>query len=428
MDVLLAIPLIAAMALALPAKKHIRFGVTAFALLVVLAVFQTTGGRGTIGLSSTYIVVAIVALIAILSLRKQHLPLLFLPLAVYLALGMTLIWEPQSGQLGSAVNLLFGAIAWSAGALLGSLYRGDPGAERWLVVGLLLVVAFELVVCALQLAGLQIFVPDARTIELEGGRANGTFAHPSTVGKILTLVLLLVLPSTRSADAWTRRLAFVAVVASILPIVLSASRANLLAVAAMVLVWSLLQPQVGFSLKRFALPAVGGVVILVFLDQILSRFDQGTGEREHFMGVALEQLGRTPWTGVGPGSYVPVVGRFDALTAQGWPVHNIFVLQAVELGIIGATLFFLPFVIVMLRSAGRWRASGSEGSFARAVLAYVPALIAIGWTGWGWLAPDVLLFACFAFAFVSAQLRQRGEESPVGALAGSDVRVGVARS
>jgi O-antigen ligase len=118
------------------------------------------------------------------------------------------------------------------------------------------------------------------------------------------------------------------------------------------------------------------------------------------MEVALLQFADTPWFGVGPANYVRVVGMRDALTAEGWPVHNAFMLQIVELGIIGALLFFLPLLYMFVRSILAMRLVSRQGDYARAVVAYLPAFVLISWTGWGMLAPGMaaLLFFCLAFS------------------------------
>jgi len=389
----------------LPAKPHVRLTATLGVVLVVLAVFQTTGGRGSVSFTASYVVVFAVAAIALLRFRSESTPWVFVPLLVYLALGVFAVWDGGSGQSGGLINIIFAVGAWTAGLFLGVLYRDNPKVERRLVVLLLLLVTFELVVCLLQSVGVDIFSVEGRTGELEGGRSNGTYTHPSTIGKVLTLTAVLLLPSTRSRDGVTRRLAMSGFVISILPILISLSRANLLAIGAMVLVWSFVQPREKFFGRRFTLPAMFGVFTLVFLDTIFARFQESTGERDHFMTVALEQLARDPWFGVGPAGYIRTVGQYDPLTADGWPVHNIFVLQAVELGIVGAALFYLPFCVVLIRAFRFIRVPGRRGDFARAIIAYLPALIVIGWTGWGLLAPGALALMCFVFAFAYVQMK-----------------------
>ena len=56
-----------------------------------------------------------------------------------------------------------------------------------------------------------------------------------------------------------------------------------------------------------------------------------------------------PWAGVGPNSYVAIAGASDPLTASGVPVHNVLLLSAAELGIIGALLLWLPFAMAATR-------------------------------------------------------------------------------
>ena len=84
------------------------------------------------------------------------------------------------------------------------------------------------------------------------------------------------------------------------------------------------------------------------------------------------------------------LGPTDPLTALGWPVHNSFILAAVELGLLGALLFFLPVIWSILRaiklSVGRSPGKGES----RLLLSTAPGLLIIGLTGWGLLADSIL--------------------------------------
>ncbi|WP_371029168.1 O-antigen ligase family protein [Pseudoclavibacter sp. JSM 162008] len=391
------------LALMLPAKPVLRAVASLAILLAVLAVFQTTGGRGTVTVSASYVIVACVGLVGLVAFWRKSSPWLFVPLAAYLAFGMAFIWDGGAGQSGGTMNIVYIMLAWAAGAFMGSSFRDRAELDRSFTVLLVLIVVFQVLVTALQTLGVPIFELTGRSLDLEGGRANGTFTHPSTIGKVLTLVMMLLMPMTRAADATTRKLALFGLLLSIVPIALSASRANFVSALAMILVWSLLQPRdTKFFSRRFLLPALVGVVSLFFVDSILERFNKDPvgGEREHFMEVALVQFADTPWFGVGPANYVRVVGMRDALTAEGWPVHNAFMLQIVELGIIGALLFFLPLLYMFVRSVLAMRLVSRQGDYARAVVAYLPAFVLISWTGWGMLAPGMaaLLFFCLAFS------------------------------
>ncbi|MDN4475424.1 O-antigen ligase family protein [Demequina sp. SYSU T00192] len=390
-------------ALFLPARPPVRAGAALLVALVVMAVFPRTGGRESVGLTATYAVVSAIGMVGVLSFRRQVIPWLFIPLSAYLAFGLAFVWPSSSAVRGGTVNILFAILAWSAGALLGDSFRKYAEFRRFTVAIIAFIIYLQAAICVLQIIGIPIFETTGQTAILEGGRASGTFAHPSVIGKIFVLCLVLLLPATKSKDVMSRRLASAGVAFGLLAIILSMSRANMVGAAAMILAWSLFQSRDGLTPRRFALPVIAGLLGLLFLNSILGRFDQDSGERAHFMEVAQQQFARTPVFGVGPGRYIEAVGSYDALTAQGWPVHNTFMLELVELGLVGAILFFLPFVAVAVHAMSRLRSWSDGDDHARALIAFLPALVVIGWTGWGLLAPSTLAFVSFVYAFSRAQ-------------------------
>ena len=399
---------VGAILLLLPARPFVRF-VSGFGVYFVLGVwFWTTGGdRSGYAITGSYL---IIGALAIVSLTSRHATTwafrAYLPLIVFYAFAITFVWSGGATQLGASINLAFALGAALAGSYLGQLYREDPRCAR-VVVGLILAFAtFELAICILQSVGFDLFSTTDRTLELEGDRPSGTFGHPSALGKVLTLVLVLVLPSTRSTERILRRLAVVAVIVSLAATALTQSRANIVGFVVMIVLWAFLQSDL-HTIRRFALPSLVGLASLFFLDELLSRFaaDPAGGAREHFIDVALYQFAQTPWFGVGPGSYVDAVGSFDLLTSLGWPVHNVFLLQLVEIGIIGSALFFLPLADTVWRGIRARRDEGTRGHFGAATAAYIGALIPIGWTGWGLLQPGFLMLWFFVFAFARSQFR-----------------------
>lgn len=392
--------------LALPASPRARAVIVSTLVMLALAVFQTGNGREGFSATFTTLTLLTVAGAALLLPRRHRLITAFLPLLAYLAIGYVFLWPSNPGITGNTLNLAVAVSGWVVGVWLCGALGDTPNGLAILTRILFLIVLFEAVVSLLQLAGIPLFPLTGRTLDLEGGRVNGTYTHPSTSGKVATLLLVLLLPATKVAEASTRRYAYFAIILSAVPVFATLSRANTVALLAMVLVWSLIQPREKYLGARFVLPAVVGIAGLFVLDEILARFaaDPEGGARDRFLEAALQQLGQTPVFGVGPGQYIRSVGSFDQLTSEGWPVHNIFVLEAVELGLIGAVLLFAPIVwtvIVALRSS---RAIGPGGDQARAVLAYVPALIAIGTTGWGLIDVPMSALLMFTMGFAGTQI------------------------
>ena len=170
---------------------------------------------------------------------------------------------------------------------------------------------------------------------------------------------------------------------------MTGSRANTVALVSTWILWILLSsPKVvrGGLKARVTLALIVGV-LLTFPYWSARLLSTESGERSHFNDVALRYLGMTSWwSGVGPNSYVEAVGRTDPLTAAGWPVHNMFLLTTVELGVVGAALFAALIAVPTIRAWSLRRGPGLRGPYALALLAMAPGLLLIVLTGWGMLA------------------------------------------
>lgn len=386
-------------------------------LFAVLAVFPSAGARNNVDLTPTYATLVVMSLCAVFVRGSLAGLIWFAPFLGFLVLGFEFGWNVNNVVRNGIINLCLVIGAWIVGGYFSGRTMTVPGLARSIAVLVLAIISFETVVMILQSAGLPIFPLEGRSDELEGGRANGTFSHPGVAGKILVLLLIVLLPLSRSADPKTRSAASLGFVLSILPVALSGSRSNFVAMLAMVLVWSLIQPGGRFAGKRILMPAVIGGVSLFFVDSIIARFtaDPSGGQREHLMSVTLQHLPRYLDWGAGPSAFVQVFGRYDKLIAEDWPVHNMFVLLLSELGIVGTSLFCFPFIAVVLVSLRRLWTPGPSADQGRAVLAAVPALVVIGVAGWGMLTPYSFALLGFVFGWSARRLGLFGGSQGAGA-------------
>lgn len=359
------------------------------------------------------IVAAILTVLAFLAVKRQGIPWMLIPFIVLLGLGFATEWPGTGEQLSWSAMLLLSVGTFAAGSLYGSRFSIDSLDAKRIAMLLLAVVVFELVICAMQYVGIGVFAIEGRSADLTEGRSNGTLDHPSAVGRHLLILAMMTLPLSRSSDKATARMATWATLLMVIPIGLSESRANIAAILIMIIVWALIQPRERGIAARVALPAGALVVALLFSDQIFNRFaaDEEGGQRAHFLEIALKQIPLTPWFGVGPGSYITVLGRSDALTAEGWRVHNAFLLEIVELGIIGAVLFFMPLIVGSLRSMKRWRAVDSRGHSARAFIAVFIGMMPIATTGWGLMNTFSTHLWFFVLGFCLSQMKY--DTSPI---------------
>ncbi|MFK4834574.1 O-antigen ligase family protein [Microbacterium sp. ZW T2_14] len=333
--------------------------------------------------------------------------LLFLVSVLVLMLGRGLT-SPHvvSGfiQWGSAV------LAWGVGgAVAASSLRDGKPRERLIAVTIGVIVGWHGVAVGMQLLGLRaVGSVDAGDVDIT--RASGIAGHSGNLGKIMFVLIMILLPITRSTDRVARRWAVVTIAVSALLTGLSFSRANMAAVVVLVVLWLLLGPGISLA-KRLLVPVVGIVVALPILDVLILRneYDPDGGSRPILMETAWHQISQSLWLGVGPNNYLGVVGQYDPLAAGGLPVHSAFVLALAELGLVSAILIAAPLigaVVVSLRRLGR---RNPARSYAVALLASVPGIVLIASTGWGLLREQYLVILFFAIGYLLSAQRNAAD-------------------
>lgn len=403
----------------LVAAPHLgwKLTVATTALLVMTLPPRSVGGLSLLGVPVTTHVVAVVGLAALAALTgtRAALTVRFVPLILFLLVLGPLAWTFGVDPTIGTSQLLVGVLAWVAGSYVATLARSDVRSETYFAVLVLGIVAFQAAVAVLQFAGFDIIVAESRTAELTVGRATGTYGHPGTLGKVIVLLAVFALPLMGSAARRVRTMVTLTLLIAIVPIGLSESRSNISSLLALMALWVLLLPRERALGARIVLPVGALVIALSFYEAIAARFalDPLGGEREHFMSVALAHIPENLLFGVGPKAYIPYFGQFDSLTAQGWPVHNVFVLEFAEIGLIGAVLLFVPAVVAPAVAAmKRLRSTSSGGYHARAIIAALPAIIIIGTTGWGLIDVNTLPLWFFVYGYL--EQRTRDEDSPRG--------------
>jgi hypothetical protein len=322
----------------------------------------------------------------------------WLPFLAWLAAGTVTAWDPSARAWSGLLHLGLGVVAFAVGCAADRVDRSG-----WFLCWAFMIAAWvQVFAVATATVGLplrRITGPQALDVL---GRATGLTSHPGELAKLLFFCGLcaLAVPQRGRRERWAVWLTLLAVVSGVS---LTQSRTVLAATVAMVLGYVLLE-FLATRWKRRHVLVVGATIVLgaLSLPWLKARFaaDPVGGARSHTIHVALDVIARHPWVGIGPNGYVAVVGRFDRLTETGVPVHNIVLLSAAELGIIGALLLWLPFALVIGRSvAVLWRTRGASAP-ARAVVSATPGLVLITMTGWGLLAgPYFLIFALLSGFF-----------------------------
>ncbi|QYF73736.1 O-antigen ligase [Cryobacterium sp. PAMC25264] len=336
---------------------------------------------------------------------------MFLPFVVFLIVGMCFLWSGTNEQVAGTWQYLLGVGGWIVGGFVGrKLVVGQGGTAGAFTTVIFCAIVIQFALSVLQWVGVLAPSVDAQTAELVGGRVSGSLNHPNNLGKTLFLLMALLLPFTKSDNRRIRLTSQAGLIVALIPLGLTGGRAVLAGAILLMGAWAVLQPAALDRGRRFVLPAMAGLAVLMFGGAALSRLEEDPtgGSRDRLLAVALDLIPSHLWTGVGPNSYVTAVGPYDALTATGWPVHNTFVLGVVELGLIGAVLLFVPVVWAALRAVVHLGQKGPHAAFSAAAISSIPGLLLIGTTGWGMLAGPILPLWFFAMAVLTSAASENG--------------------
>ena len=265
-----------------------------------------------------------------------------------------------------AVNMVFSLIPWLSFywairtflliALFLVMMRAHEPAMRALVIGLVAQTAIQLMLALVHLVSrhsiggiwwalgerpLSTALPDIAKMTIMGVeylRPYGTFSHPNSMGGLYALVAVWML-----VIGLRKKLTIALFVMSIMLVALSFSKGALIGLGVGFIVWSTI------SLKTSArnyVAQVGGVgvsilLLAVALSQFVASDIIATPKRIALLAQAEELFFSNPLFGVGRGTYVVAQSGHDFgyshIFAQ--PVHNIFALILVELGIVGVGVF-----------------------------------------------------------------------------------------
>ena len=416
--VLLVVGAVAVMCLVLTMGRY-RFAVAAlFAALTFLPVrllgFGDVPLGWTVGVSSavpaltTYNVLLLGFALVLLVERTMPRPARYAaPVLVFCLFGALMVWPSTPNVTSGLLHVLACACAWAVGLHLGARLDVDGRSGRFLALVLLVVACILGLTVAWQLAS-------------GGGgveRASGLFAHPATIGKLGVIFLGLLLPLSRSTTARTRAMSYAGVVVLFAMTAPTLSRANILAMVVVILAWALLLPAARNLGKKILLPLVTVAAFIPVLDKLLTRFavDSEGGDRPELLQAGYRQIAAQPWGGTGPNNYVTAVGGHEPIVAlTGYPVHNMFLLSAAELGIVGAALFFLPLVYGLGVAVRRLRTPGTVGDFARGTVVLALGITVVGLSGWAVVQQPVAetLFLVGGILLGQVQLARQAPVAP----------------
>ncbi len=343
----------------------------------------------SVGVTSVMVAVATALLINVAGRLRAPGGVLLAPAAIWLLVGTWLSWGRSDEHDAGLAHLGVGFGAWLVGASCAYAIRADPRVRERAAMYLTGLLAIQALVVVGQALGFDINPMSAQELALLEGRYNGLLNHPGQLANATLIIFVLILGLRDSMASWRsgRTALLFTLVMGIC--IAAGSRAQILGAIALLLGWALFAfGQRAPRGRRFGAVGIAVLGLVASYPVLQKRFseDPTGGGRGILQEIGLQAVMEHPWVGVGPNSYVSVIGLSDALTASGVPVHNAFLISAAELGIVGAIALWLPVLWTFARGFRLRKEGGSGRAPAVAATAFfVPFLIST-FTGWGLLS------------------------------------------
>ncbi|MEU4550661.1 O-antigen ligase family protein [Micromonospora violae] len=387
-------------------------------IVAVLAVLVATLGLAPIALAPSEVVIysgvatgepmlytytiAIAAAVVVIGIQtRRQLTRAFFPWVPFLGwllLFAVLAWDSSLRTVSGLVHFTLVAIVFAVGVTAERADRRNS-VLLWAFAAVAWLQLFAITMAVLGFPLRRIAGTQALDVL---GRATGLTSHPGELAKLLFFcgMCALTLPQKTVRQRWV---AWSTLGAVLLGVSLTQSRSVLAAVVAMILILVVLEFVTGrWQKKYFVVLGITGALGLLSVPWLIKRFtaDPEGGDRQHLLQVAFDVIREHPWAGVGPNSYVAIAGASDPLTASGVPVHNVLLLSAAELGIIGALLLWLPFALTATTAVHAVFRVRTAELAPRVLVSALPGLVLIGMTGWGLMqGPYFLMLALIAGYF-----------------------------
>lgn len=320
--------------------------------------------------------------------------LFVLPSMIFMVLGYLSLWEQTAPVRAGVLLFSLALLAWVMGRRVSDAALVDVKARRLLAGGLAMLFLMQLALTAYQ----------AITTHGDLERLQGTFPHPSWLGKQALLAMAVILPLSIDPDRKARFWAWVALASALVGTGFTLSRANIVALVVVLLGWALVFPRAkrtGLG-RRLALVVATAVLVLPFVQPLLGRFalDPEGGDRDRLWQDGVSVISRVFWEGTGPNNYVIYGMQFNEFTRYSrTPIHNFFALTLAELGVVGAVLFMLPLLYSTLRVLRTWNSSAAH---SRSLLLVVAGIIFVSLTGLGMMRDGMFGLLYFVVGYSSA--------------------------
>lgn len=340
-----------------------------------------------------YTYTAMIAVCVIVFARERGVAqwLVFtLGIGAYMTILSLTLWSGTSQEFAGIGQIVTALAAFAAGLGIGQFVLRDPlAASLWAWTALMIVVV-QLALMVAQFLGYPLGLYSTTAYFVAEHRPVGTTIHPSVPGKIILLLLPSLFVLTRTASLRLQTVSWAAVVGGVGIVALTQSRSNLAAILVAIMLWVVLDRRLS---RRQRL--ISGIALAVFSVPIaaatIPRFmaDPEGGDRAALLQTAAGVIPRYFWQGLGVNSYSAVVGQYDALARDGFPVHVTFLHLLAELGLVGALLVQAPIVAALVMVVLCWRRRWPSHEAALALAVTMPGVVLIYATGWGLLMQGV---------------------------------------
>ncbi|PAA34550.1 MULTISPECIES: O-antigen ligase family protein [Pseudomonas] len=240
--------------------------------------------------------------------------------------------------------------------------------------------------------------------KIAGGivRTVGTFGHPGLLAQYLNVILIVILVKALMAKGFTKKIYAAIYIAGTFAVILTYSRTALAIQLATLFLTLFLLPYIDQSkslskrLITYLTVLIGFIAIITFnFDSILSRFENASTDsgtvRILLSEIALNMISENPIMGTGLNTFTQVMDQYDStMMSSYWrhPVHNIYLLVASEMGLIGITVFIIKLYtffktgIVSLRKKQNSELIDKE--FALIGIIGLSVICLSGFLGWSW--------------------------------------------
>ncbi len=180
-------------------------------------------------------------------------------------------------------------------------------------------------------------------------RAYGTFPHPNILGGFLVLCILFGILSSKKIPGVGIPLVILSLI--ILPFTFSRIA---IVLSVLILFLLLLRSTLNLKTKQFSFSPL---LLLERFRNLLSGKDSGWGDRVNLLKASWRVLKGNYVFGTGSGSFVKGMENFVPTTSGGislvQPVHNIFVLLLVELGVFGFPIYLYILLRLLVKNVGK---------------------------------------------------------------------------